>query len=50
MKKAGASLHIWFFLWFAGEPWVRKLIRIKKKFGMDGEEQNYVMPPAGIES
>lgn len=37
-------------LWFAGEPWVRKLIRIKKKFGMDGEEQNYVMPPAGIES
>lgn len=33
-------------LWFAGEPWIRKLLRIKKKFGLDGEEHNYQMPPS----
>lgn len=33
-------------LWIAGEPWIRKLLRIRKKFGLDGEERNYVMPPS----
>ena len=36
-------------LWLAGELWVRKLLRIKKKFGLDGEEKNYVMPPVQAE-
>ena len=26
-------------LWLAGEPWVRKLLRIRKKFGLDGESR-----------
>lgn len=33
-------------LWFAAEPWVRKLLRIKRKFGLSGESQYYEMPPA----
>ncbi len=33
-------------LWLAAEPWVRKMLRIKKKFGLDAEEKNYKMPPA----
>lgn len=33
-------------LWLAGEPWTRKLLRIKKKFGLAGEERRYVMPPS----
>lgn len=36
-------------LWIAGEPWIRKLLRIKKKFGLDGENFNYVMPPSEAE-
>lgn len=36
-------------LWFAGEAWVRKLLRIKKKFGLDGEERYYQMPPSKSE-
>ena len=35
-------------LWFVAEPWVRKLLRIKKKFGLDGEEVFYVMPPSNV--
>lgn len=31
-------------LWFVGELWIRKLLRIKKKFGLDGEYRNYQMP------
>lgn len=37
-------------LWLAAEPWVRKLLRIKKKFGLNGGETRYVMPPAEAES
>lgn len=36
-------------LWFVGELWVRKLSRIKKKFGLDGEDRNYQMPPSATE-
>lgn len=36
-------------LWFVGELWVRKLLRIKKKFGLDGEDRNYQMPPSSTE-
>ena len=36
-------------LWLAGESWVRKLLRIKKKFGLEGEYHHYVMPPAKTE-
>ncbi len=32
-------------LWLAAEPWVRKLRRIRKKFGLVGEEKVYMMPP-----
>lgn len=32
-------------LWLAAEPWVRKLLRIKKKFGLNGGENQYEMPP-----
>lgn len=32
-------------LWIAAEPWVRKMLRIKKKFGLDGEKKQYKMPP-----
>ena len=35
-------------LWFAAEPWVRKLLRVKKKFGLDGENVFYVMPPSNV--
>lgn len=33
-------------LWLVGEAWTRKLLRIKKKFGLAGEERRYVMPPS----
>lgn len=36
-------------LWLVGEPWIRKLLRIKKKFGLDGEYHHYVMPPIETE-
>lgn len=36
-------------IWLAGELWIRKLLRIKKKFGLDGEYHHYVMPPAETE-
>lgn len=36
-------------LWLAAEAWVRKLLRIKQKFGLDGEEQYYEMPPETFE-
>ena len=32
-------------LYFVGEAWIRKLLRIKRKFGLTGEERSYVMPP-----
>lgn len=32
-------------LWLAGESWVRKLLRIRRKFGLTGEERRYRMPP-----
>lgn len=31
-------------LYLVGESWVRKLLRIRKKFGLTGEERRYVMP------
>ena len=31
-------------LWALGDPWIRKLERIKTKFGLTGEEKRYVMP------
>ena len=33
-------------LWLVGEPWVRKLLRIKKKFGLTGEVRRYTLPPS----
>lgn len=30
----------------AGEAWVRKLLRIKEKFGLAGEDRRYVLPPS----
>ena len=33
-------------LWALGDPWIRKLERIKIKFGLTGEQRRYVMPPA----
>lgn len=36
-------------LWFVGDAWVRKLLRIKKKFGLDGEAYFYQMPPSGAQ-
>ena len=33
-------------LWLAAEPWVRKLTRIRKKFGLDAEKKDYPMPPS----
>lgn len=36
-------------LWLVGDLWVRKLLRIKKKFGLDGEYHHYVMPPIETE-
>lgn len=33
-------------LWFVAEPWVRKLLRIKKKFALDGENLFFEMPPS----
>ena len=36
-------------LWALGDPWVRKLERIKIKFGLTGEERNYVLPPSIFE-
>lgn len=57
-KAAGAAYVSSFFfdlshgvctalvLWLVGEPWVRKLLRIKKKFGLIGEARRYELPPA----
>ena len=36
-------------LWLVGELWIRKLLRIKKKFGLDGEDNHYTMPPLETE-
>ena len=36
-------------LWALGDPWVRKLERIKLKFGLTAEERNYVLPPSTFE-
>ncbi|MDO4262118.1 MAG: ECF transporter S component [Eubacteriales bacterium] len=36
-------------LWMAGETWVRKLLRVRRKFGLTGEDRRYVMPPSGGE-
>lgn len=36
-------------LWFVGEDWVRKLLRIKRKFGLMGEARRYEMPPSRAE-
>ncbi len=33
-------------LWLVGEHWIRKLLRIKKKFGLEGEFHHFTMPPA----
>lgn len=33
-------------LWLVGEAWVRKLLRIKKKFGLTGEARRYELPPS----
>lgn len=33
-------------LWALASPWSRKLERVKKKFGLVAERDNYVMPPA----
>ena len=35
-------------LWFAAEPWVRKMLRIKKKFGLEAEDQSYRMPTSDV--
>ena len=57
-KAAGAAYVSSFFfdlshgvctalvLWLVGEPWVRKLLRIKKKFGLTGEVRRYTLPPS----
>ena len=31
-------------LWALGDPWIRKLERIKTKFGLTGEERKYTLP------
>lgn len=37
-------------LWALASPWSRKLERVKEKFGLVAERDNYVMPPAqGLE-
>lgn len=36
-------------LWVLASPWSRKLERVKEKFGLVAERDNYVMPPQGIE-
>ena len=36
-------------LWALGDPWVRKLERIKIKFGLTAEERNYALPPSTFE-
>ena len=36
-------------LWALGAPWIRKLERIKTKFGLVAEEQNFVLPPSNAE-
>ena len=36
-------------LWALGDPWVRKLERVKIKFGLTAEERNYVLPPSTFE-
>lgn len=35
-------------LWLVSEAWVRKLLRIRKKFGLAGEEKSYVMLPSRV--
>lgn len=37
-------------LWLVGDAWVRKLLRIRKKFGLTGEQKRYVMPPPAEET
>lgn len=32
-------------LWVLADPWIRKLNRVKVKFGLIGEERHYTMPP-----
>ena len=58
LKAAGAAYISSFFfdlshgictalvLWLVGETWVRKLLRIKKKFGLTGEIRRYELPPS----
>ena len=58
LKAAGAAYISSFFfdlshgictalvLWLVGETWVRKLLRIKKKFGLTGEVRRYTLPPS----
>ena len=36
-------------LWALGDPWIRKLERIKVKFGLTGEERRYTLPPPEAE-
>lgn len=36
-------------LWLVGDAWVRKLLRIRKKFGLTGEERRYVMPEPSVD-
>ena len=36
-------------LWALGDPWVRKLERIKIKFGLTAEERHYVLPPSSFQ-
>lgn len=57
-KAAGAAYVSSFFfdlshgictalvLWLVGEAWVRKLLRIRKKFGLTGEVRRYELPPS----
>ena len=37
-------------LWITGEAWVRKLLRIKVKFGLAGEERKYIMPTSDMDA
>ncbi len=58
LKAAGAAYVSSFFfdlshgictalvLWLVGETWVRKLLRIRKKFGLTGEVRRYKLPPS----
>ena len=37
-------------LWALGDPWIRKLERIKTKFGLTGEERNYILPESRLKN